>query len=68
MKWKKLRNRKIKLNDFQRFEMIISFHDDIFTVKISIYKAIFYKIWYNLIIKLDQKKKIREKRETLLII
>ena len=48
--------------DFQPFEMIRCFGDNTYTVKTSMDEAIFQKIWQDLIIKLDQKKKIRKKR------
>ena len=48
--------------DFQPFEMIRCFGDNIYTVKTSMDQAIFQKIQQDLIMKLDQKKKIRKKR------
>ena len=48
--------------DFQPFEMIRCFGDNTYTVKTSTDEAIFQKIWQDLIMKLNQKKKIRKKR------
>ena len=54
--------------DFQQFETIRSFCDNIYTDKITINETernqsnLFQKIWQNIMINLDQdKKKVREK-------